>query len=71
LPEVGGPAANYFDPTDVAGMATALKQVLDYPERQQKMIELGFAQANKFHPDSVRLQIQAFWDALAAAPSPR
>jgi glycosyltransferase involved in cell wall biosynthesis len=71
LPEVGGPAANYFDPTDVAGMATALKQVLDYPDRQQKMIELGFAQANKFHPDSVRLQIQAFWDALAAAPSPR
>ena len=71
LPEVGGPAANYFDPTDVAGMAAALKQVLDHPDRQQNMIELGLAQANKFHPDSVRLQIQAFWDALAATPSSR
>jgi glycosyltransferase involved in cell wall biosynthesis len=71
LPEVGGPAANYFDPTDVAGIAIALKQVLDHPDRQQKMIELGLTQANKFHPESVRLQIQAFWDALAAMPTSR
>ncbi len=36
------------------------------------MIELGLAQANKFHPESVRRQIQAFWDELAAmASSPR
>jgi glycosyltransferase involved in cell wall biosynthesis len=66
LPEVGGPAAAYFDPTDVAAMAAALKQVLSDPDRQQKMIELGIAQANKFHPDNVGLQVQAFWDALAA-----
>ena len=71
LPEVGGLAANYFDPTDVAGIATALKQVLDHPDRQQNMIELGLTQANKFHPESVRLQIQAFWDALAAMPTSR
>jgi glycosyltransferase involved in cell wall biosynthesis len=72
LPEVGGPAANYFDPTDMDGIATALKQVLDHQDKQQNMIELGLAQANKFHPDSVRLQIQAFWDALAAmSSSPR
>ena len=71
LPEVGGPAVNYFDPMDVAGMATALKQVLDHPDRQQNMIELGLTQANKYHPDSVRLQIQAFWDTLAAVPGSR
>jgi glycosyltransferase involved in cell wall biosynthesis len=71
LPEVGGPAANYFDPTDVAGIATALKHVLDHPGRQQNMIELGLTQANKFHPESVRLQIHAFWDLLAAMPSSR
>jgi glycosyltransferase involved in cell wall biosynthesis len=69
LPEVGGAAAKYFDPTDVAGIATALKHVLDHPDRQQNMIELGLTQANRFHPESVRLQIQAFWDVLAAMPS--
>jgi glycosyltransferase involved in cell wall biosynthesis len=66
LPEVGGSAANYFNPTDVAAMAAAIKQVLENPARRQKMIELGLSQANKFHPDTVGPQVQAFWDALAA-----
>jgi glycosyltransferase involved in cell wall biosynthesis len=67
LPEVGGPAAAYFNPTDVTAIAAALKHVLSDPDRQQKMIELGIAQANKFHPDTVGQQVQAFWDALAAS----
>jgi glycosyltransferase involved in cell wall biosynthesis len=66
LPEVGGAAAAYFDPTDVAAMAATLKRVLGDPNRQQKMMELGLDQANKFHPDTVILQVQAFWDSLAA-----
>jgi glycosyltransferase involved in cell wall biosynthesis len=70
LPEVGGPAGAYFDPTDVAAMAATLKQVLGDTDRQQKMIELGLTQGNKFHPDAVGLQVQAFWDTLAA-DSPR
>jgi glycosyltransferase involved in cell wall biosynthesis len=66
LPEVGGPAPAYFDPTDVAAMAATLKHALGDPNRQQRMIELGLTQANEFHPDTVILQVQAFWDALAA-----
>jgi glycosyltransferase involved in cell wall biosynthesis len=64
LPEVGGPAAAYFNPTDVAGMAATLEQVLSDQDRLQSMIELGLAQAKQFHPDSVGLKVQAFWDAL-------
>jgi glycosyltransferase involved in cell wall biosynthesis len=66
LPEVGGPAAAYFDPTDVAAMAATLKRVLGDPNTQQRMIELGLARANEFHPDAVVIQVQTFWDGLAA-----
>jgi glycosyltransferase involved in cell wall biosynthesis len=67
LPEVGGRAAVYFDPRDAAAMAAALKNVLDNPERQQRMVELGLDQANKFRPEVVGRQIKAFWDELAAS----
>jgi glycosyltransferase involved in cell wall biosynthesis len=66
LPEVGGPAAAYFNPTDVAAMGATLKDVLGDPDRQHKMIELGLTQAKEFHPDTLGQQVQAFWDALAA-----
>ncbi len=66
LPEVGGPAAAYFDPTDVAAMAATMRDVLGDADRQQRMIELGLTQASKFHPDTVSAQVMAFWDSLAA-----
>lgn len=65
LPEVGGPAAAYFNPTDVTAMAVTLKQVLGNPRRQQKMIELGLERAQMFHPDIVGKTIQKFWDTLS------
>ncbi len=64
LPEVGGPAAAYFNPTDVATMAIALEQVLGDPHRQQKMVDLGLKQAQQFHPEIVGKTIQNFWDSL-------
>ena len=66
LPEVGGQAAAYFNPRDLTAMAATLKHVLDNPDKQQRMIALGLAQANKFHPEVVGRQIQSFWDELAA-----
>jgi predicted component of type VI protein secretion system len=52
-------------------MAATLKNVLGDPNTQQRMIELGLNQASEFHPDRVVLQVQAFWDGLAACqPSP-
>jgi glycosyltransferase involved in cell wall biosynthesis len=66
LPEVGGPAAAYFNPTDVVEMAGTLSHVLGDADRQWRMIELGLTQAGKFHPDAVSVEVMAFWDALAA-----
>jgi glycosyltransferase involved in cell wall biosynthesis len=65
LPEVGGQAAAYFDPTDAGAMAAALKQVLGDRDMQQKMMDQGLTQAKQFHPGTVGLQVQAFWDALS------
>jgi glycosyltransferase involved in cell wall biosynthesis len=69
LPEVGGPAAAYFNPNDVADMAATLSRVLGSRARQQEMIELGLRQAGRFHPDVVGRQVQTFWDSLVH-PSP-
>jgi glycosyltransferase involved in cell wall biosynthesis len=66
LPEVGGRASTYFDPRNVEEMAETIKQVLFNPDKQRKMIELGLEQARKFHPDTVRRQVQAFWNDLAS-----
>ena len=71
LPEVGGPAAAYFNPNDVADMAATLSRVLGSREKQQEMIELGLIQARRFHPDIVGRQVQSFWDNLAHTTSER
>jgi glycosyltransferase involved in cell wall biosynthesis len=69
LPEVGGPAAAYFDPSDVADMAAVLSRVLGSPTKQQEMIELGLCQARRFHPDIVGRQVLTFWDSLVHTSS--
>jgi glycosyltransferase involved in cell wall biosynthesis len=70
LPEVGGTAAAYFDPTDPRAMAETLAHVLTSDERQQEMIERGFIQARQFHPDAVNRQVSRFWETLACGVTP-
>ncbi len=48
LPEVGGEAAEYFDPAHIESMASAIENVLASPERWRELQTLGFAQAAKF-----------------------
>jgi glycosyltransferase involved in cell wall biosynthesis len=64
LPEVGGPAAAYFNPYDVADMAATLGRVLGSRPKQQEMIEQGISQARRFHPDEIGHQVRAFWNNL-------
>jgi glycosyltransferase involved in cell wall biosynthesis len=67
LPEVGGSAAAYFNPHDVADMAATLSRVLGSRTKQQEMIEQGISQARRFHPDEVGRQVRAFWNNLQAS----
>jgi glycosyltransferase involved in cell wall biosynthesis len=48
LPEVGGDAAAYCDPTDVAAIATALEELLRDGERRGAMRAAGVARAREF-----------------------
>lgn len=79
LPEVGGDAACYFDPTDTEAMAAALESVLSSDSRRATMASRGVAQAQVYHPDVVGRLVMDFWEeitgdsvglAAQATPSP-
>jgi glycosyltransferase involved in cell wall biosynthesis len=65
LPEVGGSAPVYFDPTDPQELAVAIGETLKSTGRQDAMIRVGLQQAEKFHPDRVRSMAERFWRRLA------
>jgi glycosyltransferase involved in cell wall biosynthesis len=48
LPEVGGDAAVYVDPQDVAGLAKAMMRVLLEPDWRATLVEKGFARSAQF-----------------------
>lgn len=48
LPEVGGDAVAYFDPTDSQQMATVLQHLLENTQRLAEMAQKGLVQAAKF-----------------------
>jgi glycosyltransferase involved in cell wall biosynthesis len=66
LPEVGGDAVRYFDPTDVEEMGNNLSEVLSNSRLRQEMIMKGREQAEKFHPVVVQQQVEEFWGEFAA-----
>lgn len=52
LPEVGGKAAEYFDPRSTLDFADRLFTILKEPARTQKLAKLGPKQAGKFRWDN-------------------
>jgi glycosyltransferase involved in cell wall biosynthesis len=71
LPEIGGDAALYVDPTSTEQMAEILHQTLFVePGPRAHMVERGYIQARKFHPSVIRARIQRLWDELAYAEEP-
>jgi glycosyltransferase involved in cell wall biosynthesis len=48
LPEVGGDAVLYFDPTDTAAIGTAISRLLEDAELRERLRAAGPAQADKF-----------------------
>jgi glycosyltransferase involved in cell wall biosynthesis len=48
LPEVYGNAAHYFDPTNVADMASKIDEVLSSPKLQKELVQRGKEQVKKY-----------------------
>jgi glycosyltransferase involved in cell wall biosynthesis len=67
LPEVGGNAAEYFDPADVESIATAIENVLLSQDRWRELQARGFTQAVKFHGrDFAQRHIEVYREFLSA-----
>lgn len=64
LPEVGGDAPLYFNPSDLEEMATALCQVCASPTLRSCLTERGLLRAERFHPDRIGIEVADFWRQL-------
>jgi glycosyltransferase involved in cell wall biosynthesis len=65
MSEVGGDAAQYFDPMDETSIADAMFAVTNDADLWSQAATQGIAQAAKFHPEIVRRQIDQFWCQIA------
>lgn len=60
LPEIGGPAGWYFEPTSVEAIAATLRAVLDDAAERARKVALGRVQAEQFRwPRATELLVQA------------
>jgi glycosyltransferase involved in cell wall biosynthesis len=48
MPELGGDAARYFEPTDTEGMASAIREVLEDEDLRAEMRRRGLSQVSRF-----------------------
>jgi glycosyltransferase involved in cell wall biosynthesis len=66
LPEFGGEAARYFDPTDTEAMAAALAEVLADEALHAEMRCQGFQQVSRFSWRRAAQETRALYDRLTA-----
>ncbi len=67
LPEVGGDAVHYVDPTDVVEISTALESLLRSPERRSALSAMGQRRASMFTwSRSAESALNAVYGAAAA-----
>jgi glycosyltransferase involved in cell wall biosynthesis len=65
LPEVGGPAAIYFDPYHPADIGSAIATVVTDFSLQRRMASLGLQRAQDFHPSVISKLVDDFWREVA------
>jgi glycosyltransferase involved in cell wall biosynthesis len=65
MPEVGGTAALYFDPSDTKGLRLAIERVLGDEALRERLAEAGKEQAAKFSwQETARKTLGAYHKAL-------
>ena len=68
MPEVGGEAVLYFDPTDTAAIAAALARLLSEPELRERLTEAGTERQRLF---TWRATAEATFESYSRAYSER
>ena len=66
LPEVGGNAAVYVDPLDVASLGRALADLIHDPERRREARTAGFGQAGRFSYDATAATTLGVYESLVS-----
>jgi len=62
-PEVGGPAALYFDPLRVESIAESISRILTSPELRSKQIEVGSVWVRRFSwEETARRTAEVYWE---------
>ena len=65
LPELGGDAAQYFDPMNIDEMIATLEKVLGDETLQKEMVKRGIVQASKFSWDRAARETLAIYNQLS------
>jgi len=68
MPEVGGDAVEYVDPTDVASIAGALARLLEDPDRRAQLAAAGRERAKGFTWERTAEQVLHALERVARAP---
>ncbi len=71
LPEVVGPAGVFFDPTDVASIASAIQNLLNDSVKRQELAAIALARAELFSWDASARSLLECFDELGSAASSR
>lgn len=66
LPEVVGDAGRYFDPTDVAAMSAALRELLESPDRRRELAARALERSRHFARDTAAARLLEIFEGLAA-----
>ncbi|WP_435017623.1 glycosyltransferase family 4 protein [Tundrisphaera sp. TA3] len=69
LPEVVGEAGVFFDPTDVAAMADAIRSLLDHPEERDRLARLALARSKQFTWTSAARSLLDCFEELDPSPA--
>lgn len=64
LPEVGGEAAVYFDPTNIVQFVSILKEILQNKSLQDKLSKLGFERARNFSWERVAKETKKVYSSI-------
>lgn len=64
MPEAGGPAARYIEPSSPEDIAAAIQTLISHPEIREQMTSDGYRQAELFSPGSCAQNIMKFYLSL-------
>lgn len=64
IPEVVGPAGEYFDPDEVESIASAIEVVISSPSRRKELMELGHVRCREFSWDRCSRETLAVYRTL-------